>query len=268
MDAKPLAGKTAVVTGAARGLGRSYALRLAELGASVAIVDKDLTSYNEFEAEKAAMTAASTVEEITNLGGRSLGFELDVTDRGALVDMTEAVVGEWGRLDILIANAGGGSGSWATTLASALDADEFDLIVKRNLYGTVNSANAVAPYMRNQNSGKIITVSSILGSATTPIGGYAHYGSAKAAVVMYTRYLAKDLGPHGITVNCIAPGVIVTGRIAANVTGDANPPSDIPLRRYGTTEDVTNVVEFLAGSGSDYITGAVIPIDGGLGGSV
>jgi len=116
---------------------------------------------------------------------------------------------------------------------------------------------------------EIITVSSVAGTAPSVDGGYAHYGAAKAAIAHYTRYLAQDLGPFGITVNCIAPGVIATGRMMATVIpGSVQSNRDraelVALRRFGTVEDCAKVVEFLATDLSDYVTGAVIPIDGGL----
>ena len=169
------------------------------------------------------------------------------------------------------------------------------------MFGTVYCCNAVAPIMKQQRSGKIITVSSVAGIAPSVDGSYAHCGAAKAAIAHYTRYLAQDLGPFGITVNCIAPGVIATRRIMATVipggqdvtpsptarctharTGgrdrnarrgarvDTSRASNrdraelVALRRLGTVEDCAKVVEFLATDLSDYVTGAVIPIDGGL----
>jgi 3-oxoacyl-[acyl-carrier protein] reductase len=138
-----------------------------------------------------------------------------------------------------------------------------------NLFGTVYLCNAVAPIMKEQRSGKIITVSSVAGTAPSADGGYTHYGAAKAAIAHYTRYLAQDLGPFGITANCIAPGVIATGRImAAVIPGSSQSNRDraelVALRRLGTVEDCAKVVEFLGTDLSDYVTGAVIPIDGGL----
>jgi len=209
--------KVAIVTGAARGLGRAYARRLAGLGAKIAVADLDLKSYREFDAEAKAMTAEST----------------------------------------------------ADTKASTIDPPLLDLVVSMNLFGTVYSCSAVAPIMKRQRSGKIVTVSSVAGLSASADGGYAHYGAAKAAIAHYTRYLAQDLGPYGITVNCIAPGVITTGRIMQTVlpgSSDSNRDRSelVALRRLGTVEDCAKVVEFLATDLSDYVTGAVIPIDGGL----
>ena len=264
-----LDGKVAIVTGAARGLGRGYARRLAGLGAKIAVADLNLHCYKEFEAEAKDMTADSTVAEIESAGGTAIGIELDVTDDAAVAAMVARVVEVWGRVDVLIANAGGGRGRPVDTKASSLDPGLLQLVTSMNLFGTVYSCNAVAPVMKRQGSGKIITVSSIAGTGPSADGGYAHYGAAKAAIAHYTRYLAQDLGPFGINVNCIAPGVIATGRIMQTVIpGSSQSNRDrtelVALRRLGTVEDCAKVVEFLATDLSDYVTGAVIPIDGGL----
>jgi len=264
-----LDGKVAIVTGAARGLGRAYARRLAGLGAKVAVADLDLKSYREFDAEAKAMTAESTVAEIEAAGGAALGIEVDVCDHRAVDTMVARVVGQWGRVDVLVANAGGGRGRPIDTKASTIDPALLDLVVGMNLYGTVYCCNAVAPLMKQQRSGKIVTVSSVAGLSPSADGGYAHYGAAKAAIAHYTRYLAQDLGPYGITANCIAPGLIATGRIMQTVLpGSASSNRDrteqVALRRLGTVEDCAKVVEFLSTDLSDYVTGAVIPIDGGL----
>lgn len=260
-----LAGKVALVTGAARGLGRAYALHLAALGADVAVLDVNLHSYAEFEAERALMTAETTVQEVETLGRRALGFEADVAEAATMAEVVAEIRRRWGRLDIVVCNAGGGLGLPARTRASMLDPDQFDKVLKRNLYGTVNTCLAAAPGMKEQGSGKIVTVSSRAGLAPMEDGGYAHYGTAKAGIVMYTKYLAKDLGPSGIQVNCIAPGSIGTGRLSVThqKVGVENITANIPLRRIGTMEDCARVVGFLAGPDSDYVTGVVIPVDGG-----
>ncbi|MEV6013108.1 SDR family NAD(P)-dependent oxidoreductase [Streptomyces sp. NPDC051976] len=258
-----LNGKTAIVTGAGRGLGRVYALRLASLGADVAVVDKSLTSYREFQAEADLMTAESTVKEIENLGRRALGFELDVADRGALEDMAKAVFDTWGRIDILVANAGGGSGTPMTTRASDLAAQDLTLVIERNLYGTIFSVNAVAPYMKQARTGKIVTISSGSGGQAGEAGGYAHYGTAKAGIAMYTRYLAQDVGEYGIHANCLAPGYTDTGRLLQLSTDAPGTAQKNALRRNGTPEDLANVIEFLTTDLSSFVTGAVIQADGG-----
>lgn len=261
-----LDGKVAIVTGAGRGLGHAYALRLAALGAKVAVTDLNLKSYAEFEAEAAAMTGDSTVDEIKNGGGDAIGFEFDVGDRDAVTQMANDVHKKWGRIDVLVANAGGGRGTPRDTAASIVPQDLLELVTRMNFYGTVYSCGAVAPAMKAQKSGKIITVASYAGSVAGPGGGYAHYGANKAAIAHYTRYLAQELGPHNINCNCIAPGAIMTGRIAKLMGSGAgaNRQADhIAMKRLGTVEDCAKVVEFLATDLSDYVTGALIPIDGG-----
>ena len=183
-----LDGKVAIVTGAARGLGRAYARRLASLGAKVAVTDLNLRSYEEFEAEAKDMTAGSTAAEIEAAGGTALAIEVDVTDRETIEAMVARVVQEWGRVDVLVANAGGGRGRPVDTKASTVDPALLWLVVDMNFFGTVYTVNAVAPIMKEQRSGKIITVSSVAGTGPSIDGGYAHYGAAKAAIAHYTRY--------------------------------------------------------------------------------
>jgi 3-oxoacyl-[acyl-carrier protein] reductase len=264
-----LDGKVAIITGAGRGLGRAYARRLAGLGAKIAVCDLSLKSFEEFEAERRDMTGDSTVAEIEAGGGAAIGIELDVADRAAVDAMVGQVMAKWGRVDILVANAGGGRGRPIDTKASTLDSELLDLVLKMNLYGTVYCCNAVAPIMKSQRYGKIVTVSSVAGISPSTDGGYAHYGAAKAGIAHYTRYLAQDLGPFGITANCIAPGTIATGRIMQTVIpgssrANSDPAARVALRRVGTVEDCARVVEFLTTDLSDYVTGTVIPIDGGL----
>lgn len=263
-----LDGKVAIVTGGARGLGRAYAHRLASLGARIALCDLNLKSWEEFEVDAKAMTGDSTVAEIESAGGSALGYEVDVSDETAVNAMVADVMKKWGRIDILVCNAGGGRGKPMETKASTLSPELLQLVVGMNLYGTVYFVSAVAPHMKNQKSGRIVTVSSVAGLSPSSDGGYAHYGAAKAAIAHYTRYLARELGPFGITANCIAPGTIATGRIVTTVIpgragGNADPYGYIALRRHGTVEDCAKVVEFLCTDLSDYVTGTIIPIDGG-----
>ena len=260
-----LQGTCALVTGGGRGLGRAYALHLAALGADVAVLDVDTRSYRDYAGETAQMTADSTALEIEALGRRSIEIEADVGDAAAVQAAVDGIVSAWGRLDIAVCNAGGGLGSPAESKASTMDLDQFDAVLRRNLYGTVHTCTAVAPIMKEQGSGKIITVSSQAGRRASGDGGYAHYGTAKAAIIMYTKYLAQDLGPHGIQVNCIAPGYIGTGRLTPMFEGVGveRLTRSVAARRIGTPEDCARVVGFLAGPESDYVTGTIIPIDGG-----
>jgi 3-oxoacyl-[acyl-carrier protein] reductase len=269
LDSGKLGGKVAIVTGAGRGLGRAYALRLAGLGAKVAVSDIDLKSYAEFEAEAAAMTGESTMAEIEAMGGEAIGIELDVADQTAVQAMVDRVIAKWGRIDILVCNAGGGRGRPVDTKPSELDPALTQLVMGMNYYGTTYCVSAVAPHMKQQRSGKIVTVASTAAINPSPDGGYAHYGAAKAAIAHYTRYLAQELGPHGINANCIAPGTIGTGRILATVIpgssqANQNRAERISLRRIGTVEDCAKVVEFLTTDLSDYVNGVLIPVDGGM----
>jgi 3-oxoacyl-[acyl-carrier protein] reductase len=262
-----LDGKVAIVTGAARGLGRAYAHRLASLGAAVAVCDRDLKSYEEFGLEVDAMTAGNTAAEILAGGGRASGYELDVTDEAAVKEMVEDVVARWGRIDILVCNAGGmDEGSAPTT--SSLSKASIQFTVDLNLCGTANVVHAAADYMKEQRSGRIVTISSLAASMPNKEGGGGHYGAAKAAVATYTRYLAQELGPFGINANCIAPGSIGTGMVMSGpgVANDELIPR-IALGRSGTVEDCAKVVEFLCTDLSDYVTGALIPVDGGIRGT-
>ncbi|HST40238.1 MAG TPA: SDR family NAD(P)-dependent oxidoreductase [Conexibacter sp.] len=263
---KRLAGQVAIVTGAGRGIGRGYALRLAQLGAAVAVVDVDLRSHEQFEEERALMTAASTADEVAALGVPVLALEADLTDAAAARAMVAQVDAAWGRIDVCVCNAGGGTGAMTENAASSIDPMQLESVLARNLSTTVNTCTPVVEVMRRRGSGKIVTVSSTAGTAPRRDGGYAHYGAAKAAVVMYTRYLAQELGPEGITANAIAPGAIGTGRLLPKMRalGMDGIVSGIALRRLGTIDDCAGALEFLATELSDYLTGQVLAVDGGL----
>jgi 3-oxoacyl-[acyl-carrier protein] reductase len=266
-----LDGKVAIVTGGARGLGRAYAHRLAGLGAKVAVTDQNLKSYEAFEADAKSMTGETTVDEIKTKGVESLGFEFDISDRDAVFEMAEAVHKTWGSIDILVANAGGGSGTPEGTTATTVSKDDLELVTGRNLFGTIYSCSAVAQYMKEQKAGKIVTVASFagLGVGGPNAGGYAHYGANKAAIVHYTHILASELLKFDVNANCIAPGFIATGRVvefirAAGHEGDMFTQPEVPrrLNRPGTVEDCAKVVEFLCTDLSDFVTGHVIPVGG------
>jgi 3-oxoacyl-[acyl-carrier protein] reductase len=264
-----LDGKVAIVTGAARGLGRAYAKRLAGLGAKVGVFDINLRSYQEFEAERRGMPEGGVVGEIEAAGGVALGRQVDAADPEAIKAAVAKVVEAWGRVDVLVANAGGGAaGAAGDTRASTLDPALLEWAATNNLFSTVYSVAAVAPIMKAQGSGKIITVGSLAGLGHSADGSLAHYGATKAAVVHYTRYLAQDLGPFGVTANCLTPGIMATGRIAEALIASEEQArrvcETIALRRVGAVEDCARVVEFLATDLSDYVTGAVIPCDGGM----
>ncbi|MBD3646714.1 MAG: SDR family oxidoreductase [Pseudomonadales bacterium] len=274
MSDKKLSGKVAMITGGARGLGRGYALRLAGLGADIAVIDRNLRGGDVYEFERSLRTADTVMDECEALDVRAIGIEADLTDRDATEKTVREVVDRLGRIDIVVCNAGGGTVRFADELEGAdSDADVLDetttgtpadcpeetltRVLNINLMTCLYTCMAVAPYMKEQKSGKIVTVSSTAGIDAA--AGYHPYGTAKAAIIHYTRSLARELGPFNINVNCIAPGIIRTGRL-----GDrSNLSKYIPLRREGTIEDCAGVVEFLTTDLSDYVTGKCIAIDGG-----
>ena len=261
-----LAGKVALVTGAGRGLGRAYALRLADLGAHVVINDIRLDAHREFDEE---IEAETVMAEVEMRGVRSLGIEADVTDKAQVDAMVEQALTVFGRLDILVNNAGGMLRPIEQGSASSMPEDDYRFIMDVNLTSTVFCCQAAAVRMKEQRSGKIVNVSSQAGLRGNMTGGMAAYCVSKAGIVEYTRLLAAELGPFGINVNCIAPGLILTSR--ANKQFNRNSPenqekasANIPLRRVGLPEDCAKVVEFLATDLSDYVTGQCIPVCGGM----
>lgn len=260
-----LDGKVALVTGAARGLGREYALRLAELGADVGIIDIDLKSYQQFEGEAKLLTAETTMDEVRALGRKSAGAEADITNREEVYAAVKKIEDELGPIDILVANAGGGMGAPDANKASELDWDMFKAVIERNFYGTVYTCNAIVPGMKKRGYGKVITVISVGGLVANSDGSYAHYASSKAAIKHYTMLLAQECGRYNVTCNCIAPGFIATGRLIENYkkAGEGTFLRNVAMKRFGTVEDCANVVEFLATDLSSYVNGAVIEVTGG-----
>jgi NAD(P)-dependent dehydrogenase (short-subunit alcohol dehydrogenase family) len=263
---KKLEGKVALVTGAARGIGRVYALRLANLGADVVINDIDLHSYRQFDEKQPADTV---VDEVKNLGQRSIGIECDVTNKQKVNVMFEQILSEFGRIDILINNAGGLQVRPETSYASTIPEDDFRRELDRNLMSCIFCSQAASIPMKKQKSGRIVNVSSQAGLKGNPTGFYSSYGVAKTGIIGYTRYLAGELAPFGINVNCIAPAFIGTARLMKR-SMDAKPgqleaiKKMIPLGRIGTPEDCAKVVEFLVTDLSDYIVGQCISICGGV----
>ena len=251
-----LTDKIALVTGAGRGLGRSYALRLARLGADVAVNDVNLASAQQYGEE---LSAATVMDEIRNLGCRSLGLEADVSQKAAAAEVVDHIVREWGRLDILVNNAGGG----LHLPGEPSEEEYFRFIVEINLMSAVHCCLAAKGPMQHQRSGKIINISSLAGLRGTE--GGPPYSIAKAGVAHYTKVLAKELGPYGVNVNCIAPGYILSARKIAEGMGSGESAADhIPLGRFGQPEDCAKVVEFLATDLSDYVTGQCISVCGGI----
>jgi len=259
-----LDGKVAIVTGAARGLGRAYALHLAALGADVAVADVDFAAATAFGEQ---MSAASVDLEIETLGRRSLKFEGDLARAADAQALVAAAVERFGRVDILVNNAGGNVIDFATSAASTTPIEDHRLIFEINFTTMVNCCQAVAPQMKRQGGGVIVNMSSAASVMILAKGMGASYGAAKAAVTHFTRSLAAELGPFGIRANCIAPGFVLTARVVAQMEqrglGAARDAARVPLGRYATPEDCALVLEFLATDQSRYVTGQNISVCGG-----
>ncbi len=260
-----LDGKVVLITGAARGLGRSYALHLAGLGADIGIIDINLKSYEDFETEAALLTADTVMDEVRALGVRSAGAVADVSDAAQVEAAVQEIVNALGPIDALVCNAGGGTGAMTANLASEMDLEQYHIVMERNLSGTIHTVRAVAPMMKERRCGKIVTVTSHVGQAAVSSGSYAHYSVAKAGILHYNKLLAQELGPYNITVNAISPGFIATGRMAQGfkAVGEDKFLDALALKRFGTPEECAKVVEFLVTDLSDYVTGTCVEVTGG-----
>lgn len=260
-----LTGKKALVTGAARGLGRETALRLASLGADVGVIDINFESFKEFKGEAELLTAENVMEEIKNLGRKTASAAADIGNREQVFAAVASIAAELGGIDICVCIAGGGMGPPDGNKPTTFNWEQYHAVIDRNLHGTVYTCYAVAPYMMKNKSGKIVTMGSIGGIVANSDGAYAHYGISKAGIIHYTKYLAQELGPHNINVNCLAPGYMATGRLKDQYkqAGEDTFLSRVALKKFGTPSDVADAIEFLVSPESDYMTGHTLEISGG-----
>jgi 3-oxoacyl-[acyl-carrier protein] reductase len=247
-----LEGKVAIITGGSRGIGRAIAETFAREGARVAV------NY-----VKGANEADKVVEEIRAVGGEAFPVMADVSDRRQVKKMMDEVMKTYGRLDILVNNAGIGTGG--TTLDTR--EEDWDRVIAVNLKGPFNCTQEAANIMVKQRYGKIINISSISGFGGAPVGELA-YACAKAGLIAMTSVAAQDLGPHGVNVNCIAPGwtrTDMTTRETREKTEELYrfKASQAAMRRIGEPQDLANAALFLASDESSFITGQVIVVDGG-----
>lgn len=251
-----------LVTGAARGIGRKIALTFADDDYDVAVLDISFGGYKDFPDEQ----NNDVRDELVDRGSAVESVEASTTDIIAMTDLVSRVVRRLGRIDAVICNAGGGSGSLEGNRASAIEVASLTDVLQRNLYGTIATVTSTLPALSASSRPSIVTMSSLNGIEPTDNGRYAHYGIAKAAVAHYTRYLARDLRERGIRANCIAPGVIETGRLSARMqeSPGANEALAKSLGSFGTASDVAELALYLASPTSRYINGQIIRIDGGI----
>jgi 3-oxoacyl-[acyl-carrier protein] reductase len=258
-----LAGKVALVTGSGRGLGRAYAVHLARLGADVIVHDIDASATAVYGEGK---SAEEVVQQIRDLGRRSLFVAADVRDSSQVETAIQEALAAMGRIDILVNNAGGdiAAEGGKPQPNDCLEIPERDLraVMDRNLIATMNVSRAVAPGMMERREGRIVNVASVAGLGPTTVGPI--YAVAKAAIISYTRCLAAQLRPYGINVNCISPGGTLTARFLADrphLTPDRLAPKS-RLERLAEPVDMAKVVEFLVTDLSDFVTGQNIKVDG------
>jgi 3-oxoacyl-[acyl-carrier protein] reductase len=245
-DVLSLKGRVAVVTGAGRGIGAATARMLAQAGAHVALVDRDAAGVNQ------------TAEQIAITGGDALAFTNDVTDAFAVERTLDRVAEEWGRLDVLVNNAG----ALREASLEELTDDDFQETLDVNLRAAMVCARAALPHMLRQGAG-----GSSAASVSTQLGlqGLTAYAAAKAGIVGMTRTWARELGPRGITANAVAPGLIEGETVRSIPAAELETTlARIPARRLGKPQEVAAVYLFLASDLASFINGAVVGVDGGL----
>ena len=243
-----LANKTALVTGASRGIGRATAIELAKAGAKVAV---------NYAGNRAA--AEEVVAQIQAAGGQAFMVQADVGDAAAVDAMVKSVVEQFGSIDILVNNAG----ITRDNLIMRMKEEDWDAVIHTNLKGIFNCTKVVTKLMMKQRYGRIVNMTSVVGVIGN--AGQSNYAAAKAGVIGFTKSMAKELASRNITVNAVAPGYISTDMTAdLPDQAKADLQSQIPLQRLGNPADVASAVLFLVSPGADYITGQTLHVDGGM----
>ena len=243
-----LSGKVALVTGSARGIGKTIVERFAAEGAVVVLSDV---------ANEAA--AAETLSAIAGGGGKGMVEMFDVGDAAQVDAAVQHILAEQGRIDILVNNAG----ITRDSLLMRLSEEDFDAVLRTNLKGTFLLTKAVSRHMMKQRSGRIVNLSSVVGQMGN--AGQSNYSAAKAGIIGFTKSMARELASRGVTVNAIAPGFIMTAMTEALPENVRQGFLDqIPMGKFGTPEDVAELAVYLASDGASYVTGQVIGINGGL----
>ena len=241
-----LHGKVALITGASRGIGRATALALAVEGAKVVV---------NYASSRTA--ADQVVAEVESIGGSAIAVPADVSKADQVDALVNTVMEQWGQIDVLVNNAG----ITRDTLLLRMKPEDWQAVIDLNLTGVFLCTRAISKIMLKQRSGRIVNITSVAGQMGNP--GQANYSAAKAGVIGFTKTVAKELAPRGITVNAVAPGFITT-----DMTADVKAEGIlqfIPLGRYGKPEEVAGLIRFLAAdSAAAYITGQVMNVDGGM----
>ena len=243
-----LAGKTALVTGAARGIGKALALKFAAEGANVAFTDLAIDENGK-----------QTEQELIELGVKAKGYASNAADFAQTEEVVKKIKEDFGSIDILVNNAGITKDGLMMRMSEA----QWDAVIAVNLKSAFNFIHAVLPVMMRQRSGSIINMASVVGVHGN--AGQANYAASKAGLIALAKSIAQEVGSRGIRANAIAPGFIETAMTAAlpeEVRADWC--KKIPLRRGGQVEDIANVALFLASDMSSYVTGQVIQVDGGM----
>ena len=244
-------GRTALVTGASRGIGRAIALGLARDGFDVVV--------NDIARQEAELAAVA--QEIGGLGRRGTAHLADVSDRAAVRSMVDAALAQAGQIDAVVNNAG----ILIASTVEDLGEDQWDAVMDVNAKGTFLVTQALLPHMRGRGYGRIVNIASIGGKHGAP--EQAHYSASKAAVMGFTRVLAQEAGPFGVTANCICPGIIVTEMGRTNLSEQANADKWVgitALRRLGQPEDVVGPACFFASDASAFVTGQSLNVCGGI----